>query len=84
MLIVTLVAVGYLFLSDFWADDPPEWLQDARTLPVVETGALAVRDELSTAIESELQLLESVWNENLPALNSEIQSMGIDLISIDE
>lgn len=47
-------------------------------------GALAVRDELSTAIESELKLLDSVWNENLPALNSEIQSMDIDLISIDE
>ena len=36
------------------------------------------------AIESELQQLDSVWNENVPALNSQIQSMGVDLISISE
>lgn len=46
--------------------------------------AIAVKNELSTAMESELQQLDSVWNENVPALNSQIQSMGIDLVSISE
>ena len=47
-------------------------------------GAIAVRNELSERIESELGQLDSVWNENVPALNSRIQSMGIDIVSIDE
>lgn len=47
-------------------------------------GAIGVRDELSTALESELELLESVWEENVPALNSQIQEMGIDLVSITD
>jgi len=46
--------------------------------------AVAVKNELSAAIESELQQLDSVWNENVPALNSQIQSMAVDLISISE
>ena len=45
-------------------------------------GAIAVKNELSTAIESELAQLDSVWNENVPALNSRIQSMGIDLVTV--
>lgn len=48
------------------------------------TGATAVKQELSTAIESELSQLDSVWNENVPALNSQIQTMGIELVTIDE
>jgi hypothetical protein len=47
-------------------------------------GAIAVRKELSTAIESELELLEEVWEEHVPALNSQIQTMGIDLVSIPD
>ena len=47
-------------------------------------GAVAVRDELRDRIESELGQLDSVWSENVPALNSRIQSMGIDIVSIDE
>jgi len=47
-------------------------------------GALDVRQELSTAIDAELEQLDDVWNEHLPALNSQVQSMGIDLISISE
>ncbi len=47
-------------------------------------GAIAVREELSTAIRSELQQLDAVWEEHVPALNSEIQSMGIDLVSISD
>ena len=38
--------------------------------------AIAVRDELSTAIESELEHLDWVWNQNMPALNSRIQALG--------
>lgn len=40
------IAVGYLFLSDIWAEEPPEWLEGARTRPLVETAALLVRDVL--------------------------------------
>ncbi len=46
------------------------------------SGAIAVKNELSAAIESELAQLESVWNENVPALNSRMQSMGIDLVTV--
>jgi hypothetical protein len=47
-------------------------------------GARAVREALGTAIESELEQLEVVWEENVPALNSQIQSLGIDLVTIDD
>ena len=47
-------------------------------------GAIGVRNELATAIESELEQLDEVWRENVPALNSRVQSMGIDLVSIPE
>jgi membrane protein required for colicin V production len=40
------IAIGFLFLSDIWADQPPAWLKDARTRPVVEMAALLVRDVL--------------------------------------
>ena len=45
---------------------------------------IAVREEIGAAIESELELLDVVWEENVPALNSQIQSMGIDLVSIPD
>ena len=48
------------------------------------TSAMMVKSELSTAIEAELAQLEVVWFENVPALNSRIQSMGIDLVSISD
>ncbi|MFB3103076.1 MAG: CvpA family protein [Alphaproteobacteria bacterium] len=44
------IAIGYLFLSDIWAEDPPEWLETARTRPVVESAALLVRDVLPETI----------------------------------
>ncbi|MGI9262879.1 MAG: glycosyl hydrolase, partial [Woeseiaceae bacterium] len=47
-------------------------------------GAVGVRDELGAALESELELLESVWEQNVPALNSQIDEMGIDLVSISD
>ncbi|MDH3739190.1 MAG: CvpA family protein [Alphaproteobacteria bacterium] len=40
------IATGYLFLSDVWADEPPKWVAESRTLPVVESAALFVRDVL--------------------------------------
>ncbi|MED5461969.1 MAG: glycosyl hydrolase, partial [Pseudomonadota bacterium] len=46
--------------------------------------AIAVREEIGAVIESELELLDVVWEENVPALNSQIQSMGIDLVSIPD
>ena len=57
-----------------------------RTVAVGDTrptaGAISVKNELTSAIESELVQLDSVWNENIPALNSRIQSMGIDLVTV--
>jgi len=44
------IAIGYLFLSDIWAEDPPEWLEAARTRPVVESAALLVRDVLPESV----------------------------------
>ena len=59
-----------------------------RTVDVGESrptrGAEGVRDELSAALESELQLIDDVWTQHVPALNSEIQAMGIDLVSISD
>jgi hypothetical protein len=48
------------------------------------TSAIAVKSELSSAIEANLDQLDIVWNENVPALNSSIQAMGIDLVSISD
>jgi photosystem II stability/assembly factor-like uncharacterized protein len=59
-----------------------------RTVDVGEArptdSAIAVREELSEALESELEQLDIVWDEHVPALNSRVQSMGIDLVSISE
>lgn len=44
------ISIGFLFLSDIWAEDPPDWVREARTRPVVETAALLVRDVLPEAI----------------------------------
>jgi membrane protein required for colicin V production len=41
-----VISVGYLFMSDVWADDAPNWVENARTRPAVERGALLVRDLL--------------------------------------
>jgi hypothetical protein len=46
--------------------------------------AIAVKIELSRSIETELGQLDVVWNENVPALNSSVQAMGIDLVSISD
>jgi membrane protein required for colicin V production len=44
------IAIGYLFLSDIWAEDPPEWLEVARTRPVIESAALSIRDVLPESV----------------------------------
>ena len=44
------IAVGYLFLSDIWAEDPPKWLETARTRPIVESAALLARDVLPETV----------------------------------
>lgn len=41
-----VVCVGFLFMSDVWAEDTPEWVDTARTRPAVERGALLVRELL--------------------------------------
>jgi membrane protein required for colicin V production len=41
-----VVCVGFLFMSDVWGDDTPDWVEAARTRPAVERGALLVRDLL--------------------------------------
>lgn len=44
------IAVGYLFLSDIWAEDPPDWVATARTRPAVESAALLARDVLPASV----------------------------------
>ena len=41
-----VISATYLFLSNDLVDDAPPWIEDARTRPAVETGALFVRDVL--------------------------------------
>lgn len=48
-----VVCVGYLFMSDVWAEDTPEWVETARTKPAVERGAVLVRDLLPPTLIGE-------------------------------
>lgn len=41
-----VICVAFLFMSDVWADETPEWVEAARTRPAVERGAVLVRDLL--------------------------------------
>jgi hypothetical protein len=44
--------------------------------------ASQVKDELSFAIETQLDALDVVWNERLPSLNNQIKDRGMDMIAI--
>jgi membrane protein required for colicin V production len=48
-----VISVAFLFLSDVFGDDPPPWVESARTLPVVERGALLVKGFLPAKIIGE-------------------------------
>ena len=48
-----VISVAFLFLSDVFEDDPPPWVESARTLPVVERGALLVKEFLPAKIIGE-------------------------------
>ncbi|MDE0780343.1 MAG: CvpA family protein [Alphaproteobacteria bacterium] len=41
-----VISVAFLFMSDVWGEDTPEWNDTARTWSAVERGALLVRDLL--------------------------------------
>lgn len=41
-----VISVAFLFLSDIFGDEPPGWVETARTRPLVESGALMVRELL--------------------------------------
>lgn len=41
-----VISIAFLFLSDIFGDDPPSWVEEARTRPAVERGALLVKDLL--------------------------------------
>ena len=43
---ILVICVAFLFMSDVWGDDAPEWVESARTRPSVERGAILVRDLL--------------------------------------
>lgn len=47
-------------------------------------GALGVRRELVTAIETQLDALDDVWNNRLPALNRQIDDSGVQIIALPE
>jgi len=48
-----VISVAFLFLSDIFQDDPPDWVETARTRPAVERGALLVKDILPASIIGE-------------------------------
>lgn len=45
-------------------------------------GALAVKAELSAAMETQLSMLQDVWNTQVPALNKQIKAQGMDMIAL--
>lgn len=45
-----VISVAFLFLSDVFGDDPPPWVDSARTRPAVERGALLIKDFLPAKI----------------------------------
>ena len=45
-----VISVAFLFLSDVFLDDPPPWVETARTRPAVQQGALLVKDILPSKI----------------------------------
>jgi hypothetical protein len=44
--------------------------------------AMAVKTELSAAINNELDALERVWNVRLPALSDSIRATGLDFVTV--
>jgi membrane protein required for colicin V production len=44
------IAIAFLFLSDIWVQDPPDWVREARSRPAVESAALWVRDILPESV----------------------------------
>jgi uncharacterized membrane protein required for colicin V production len=48
-----VISVAFLFLSDIFQDDPPDWVETARTRPAIERGALIVKDILPASIIGE-------------------------------
>lgn len=44
--------------------------------------AQAVKAELSTAIDKELNALQLIWDTRLPALNDSIRALGIDFVTL--
>ena len=46
--------------------------------------ALAVKAELSSAIESELLKLSDVWSTRVPAINALIDDAGMSLVELPE
>ncbi len=45
------------------------------------TQALAVKRELTAAIEAQLAQLQGVWSERVPALNQQIKDQGLDMLT---
>ncbi|HCP00995.1 MAG: hypothetical protein CL573_07355 [Alphaproteobacteria bacterium] len=48
-----VISVAFLFLSDIFLDDPPPWVEAARTRPAVERGALLVKEILPADVIGE-------------------------------
>jgi membrane protein required for colicin V production len=48
-----VISVAFLFLSDVFGDDPPPWIDSARTRPAAERGALLVKELLPAKIIGE-------------------------------
>lgn len=48
-----VISITFLFLSDVFQDEPPPWVETARTRPAVEHGALLIKDLLPAMIIGE-------------------------------
>ncbi|MEP4377618.1 MAG: CvpA family protein [Alphaproteobacteria bacterium] len=48
-----VISVAFLFLSDVFGDEPPPWVENARTRPAVERGALLVKELLPAKVIGE-------------------------------
>jgi membrane protein required for colicin V production len=47
---IIIIAISYLFTNNIWQDDPPSWILESRTLPLVESSALLAAEILPKKI----------------------------------
>lgn len=59
-----LIAGGYVIAENMWQDKPPKWLTEAKTLPVIRTGASLLNEFLPQDFKVEgLEKLDKLTDE---------------------